>query len=379
VSELVWEPAGLQSHGTIFRTNAQVVQQMDWELVKALFMVLFTAGLIWGVSDLLQRSARSLGARLRLPDSVMGAVFYAIPSSMPEFCIAVIAVLFIDKSGFSIGVGTVAGSAVYNVLVIPALSVLFAAAAARKRKKKDLPGAQVFERIVVTKHVLKRDGLTYFLVVVLLAALVVPLGMSKWLAVLFLFCYLGYVGLLWRDAHRHRKTEASRQVRDDVWPLGKAIAILILAMVITGVACYFLVEATVDISTKLSIHPYVVAVLVTAAATSIPDTAISVLAARDEGEESEESIVNAFSSNIFDILVCLSVPALLVTGTVNIDASESGVTIGLLALFTIITLAVMRKSRGLTVKGSYALLGMYVAFVLSAIFNHQILGTLGLE
>lgn len=352
---------------------------MDGELAEALFKVLLTAGLIWGVSDLLQRSARSLGARLRLPDSVMGAVFYAIPSSMPEFCIAVIAVLFIDNSGFSIGVGTVAGSAVYNVLVIPALSVLFAAGADRKRKKRGQAGAKSFSRIKVTGHVLKRDGWTYFFVVVILAALVVPLGMSKWLAVLFLLCYLGYVALLWRDAHRHRKTEASRQVREDVWPLGKSIIILIVAMTVTGVACYFLVEATVDISTRLAIHPYVVAVLVTAAATSIPDTAISVLAAKDEGEESEESIVNAFSSNIFDILVCLSVPALLVSGTVAIDASESGVTIGLLALFTIITLAIMRKSRGLTVRGSYALLGMYVAFVLSAIFNHQILMALGLE
>ena len=343
---------------------------MAGSLVIALITVLVTAAVIWLVSYFLQQSARSLGSRLRLPDSVMGAVFYAIPSSFPEFCIVVIAVLFIDSSGFSIGMGTVAGSAIYNVLVIPALSVLFAAAAAKKKKV-------TFKKIEVSSHVLKRDGLTYVLVVGLLAAVVVPFGMSKWLAVLFVLAYLGYLGLLWRDAHRPRKTEASRVNKEDVWPVGPAIVVLLLAMVATGVACYFLVEATVDIAETFSIHPYVIAVLITAAATSVPDTAISVLAAKDEGEQAEESIVNAFSSNIFDILICLSVPVLLVAKPVEVEASESAVTIGLLALFTAVTLLLIGKGKGVNVRTSYWLLVMYLVFVLSAIFNNQILGWFG--
>ena len=60
-----------------------------------------------------------------LSDGVKGATINAISSSLPELLTTIFFLVFLkDAKGFSGGIGTVAGSAVFNAMIIPAFSVL---------------------------------------------------------------------------------------------------------------------------------------------------------------------------------------------------------------------------------------------------------------
>jgi len=335
--------------------------------IAALVLVVST-GAIWFFSDKLERSARALGYYLQMPASVKGAVLYAVPSSFPELCIAILAVATVDPPVYSVGVGTIAGSAVFNLLIIPALSVLLAGKAA---------GGQRTEAIEVSGHVLRRDGLYYLAVVCIFITVALTDSMNHLIAGLFILAYIAYVFILYLDTRKHKaRKDGSAEEAPPNMTLAKAVTVLLVSIAIVGGFCYLMVEATIVIAERLAIHPYVVAVIITAAATSVPDTVISVIAARQGGAGSEESIVNAFSSNIFDILICLSIPV-FIASEVGLDAGEAAVSLVLLAVLTVVVLIMMAVKSRVSRRKGWVLLTLYVVFVLSAIFNNRILAALG--
>ena len=305
-------------------------------MLMSVVIILIATGVIWWFSNKLEDAAHALGEYLRLPASVKGAVLYAIPSSFPEFATAMVAVLWGEKPEFGIGLGTVAGSAVFNILLIPALSVLAATTAIRK-------SGQETNGIYISPRVFVRDGLFYLAVVIAFICVVFSGEFKIMYAWLFLGGYVFYVGMLYVDTRRHRETaEELADDEEERMSLGGAITWLVVSMSVLGVACFYLVQSTIVISSTLGVNSYVVAVVLTAAATSIPDTLISVAVARKSGVEAEGAIVNAFSSNIFDILICLSVPVLFYGSAIPTDYTESGLSVILLAICTIVTLVLCK-------------------------------------
>jgi cation:H+ antiporter len=345
-------------------------------VIESLGIILLATILIWWFSERLESVANVIGSHLRMPESVKGAVLYAIPSSFPELATATLAVIALDEPVFEVGVGTIVGSAVFNLLVIPALALIAAAAYMKKRGRS-------MNAINISPEVFLRDGVFYLFVVLLFIGVVLTGTFSKVFAWVFLGLYGLYVYKLYRVTKKHRrdtsKTTAVTPEDADRMSLARASIWLVLSTFMIGLACYFLVEQTIVVSEYLAINPYVVAVILTAAATSIPDTIISVAAAKQSGEDSEAAIVNAFSSNIFDVLVCLSVPTLLFPGELHIKLSDSIVSLVLLAVMTFVTLAMIRVGNRVTKTKAYILLAMYAVFVVCAVLNTPIIEWLGLE
>ena len=87
-------------------------------LVNALAIVVAT-GFIWLGSGWLEESAEGLAAHYGLPAVVQGSVVVAVGSSFPEFATVIVAAL---AGVFDMGIGAVVGSAIFNILVIPALA-----------------------------------------------------------------------------------------------------------------------------------------------------------------------------------------------------------------------------------------------------------------
>jgi cation:H+ antiporter len=82
-----------------------------------------------------------------------------------------------------------------------------------------------------------------------------------------------------------------------------------------------LAEAVIEAAAALGIPTYFTAVVLAAAATSVPDTVLSVKDARNG--RYDDAVSNALGSNIFDIAVSLGLPLLaysLVFGTVELNA-----------------------------------------------------------
>ena len=133
-------------------------------IALCLGLIIATMVVIWRASDGFETASELLGENLS--DGVRGATINAIGSSMPElFTTLFFLVVLKETEGFAGGLGTTAGSAIFNGMIIPAVVILA------------VVGAGVVQRVNVSRKVLYRDGLS------LLAAeaiLIFLIGGTSW-------------------------------------------------------------------------------------------------------------------------------------------------------------------------------------------------------
>lgn len=157
-----------------------------------------------------------------------------------------------------------------------------------------------------------------------------------------------------------------------------APAILMASTLVAAAACYILVELTRDSAVKLQIPAFFVAVILTAAVSSIPDTFVS-LGSANRGDDSG-AMANVFGSNIFDICIGMSIP-LLVGCYLNewqpiklIDENDQTLrgVVGLrvfLFVLTIIGIGWMWWAKRLTRRAGWGFVMLYASFVMYAILG----------
>ena len=153
--------------------------------------------------------------------------------------------------------------------------------------------------------------------------------------------------------------------------------LLILSMLIIGSACLLLVVACEFIGSDtytflgyefngLNIPIMFVAVILASAATSVPDTIISVRDAKNGNYN--DAVANALGSNIFDICFALGFPLFmycLIYGPINMDptvvefSSELRI---LLLVFTILAFFVYYIGKYMGKIKAFILLSMYILF-----------------
>ena len=267
-------------------------------------LIMISTIVIWRAGDFFSPAATYIQNKHDIPQSIKAAVIDAIASSFPEFCVAVIAVIMLGRA--EVGIASIVGSALYNVLVIPAAAGLVAASP-----------------MVISKEVVWRDNL-YYLGVTLLLGAMLWLFPNEWgagVAVIFLLAYLGYVFLLQRDFKKSKNQNADshkpdiledKTEDDDELELKsekKAWIWLVSMMILMGGATHLLVESSLALGDMLGIDGVLMGFVVIAAGTSVPDTALSVISAKKGHYDA--AVSNVFGSNIFDICICLSVPILL--------------------------------------------------------------------
>ena len=220
-----------------------------------------------------------------------------------------------------VGISSIVGSALYNVLVIPAAAGLVATSP-----------------MIISREVVWRDNIFYFGVVLLLGAMLwqFPNEWGAGVALLFLLAYIGYVVLLHRDFKKSRNQESdeiiTEEVEEDEEDLleltseKKAWLWIMLMMFVMGGASHLLVESSLALGDMLGIDGVIMGFVVIAAGTSVPDTALSIISAKKGHYDA--AVSNVFGSNIFDICVCLSIPILLALAMsgepTNIDLPQTG-------------------------------------------------------
>ena len=267
-------------------------------------LIMISTIVIWRAGDFFSPAASYIQNKHDIPQSIKAAVIDAIASSFPEFCVAVIAVIMIGRA--EVGIASIVGSALYNVLVIPAAAGLVAASP-----------------MVISKEVVWRDNI-YYLGVTLMLGAMLWLFPNEWgagVAIIFLLAYLGYVFLLQRDfkksklqgADSHEPDILDDKTEDDdeleLKSEKKAWVWLVSMMIVMGGATHVLVESSLALGDMLGIDGVLMGFVVIAAGTSVPDTALSVISAKKGHYDA--AVSNVFGSNIFDICICLSIPILL--------------------------------------------------------------------
>jgi len=313
------------------------------ELMIAIAVILVASIVIYYIGSFFARASSNLGDYLKMPRSVKGATFDAIASSLPELLVALYAVIFFNK--FEVGIGTIAGSALFNLLVIPGICVLVSPV--------------VFK---VSKKVITRDALFYILSVFVL--LVLLLYFKTWglvIAIILIAFYFLYLFEIVSHISKYRKKK--NYEKPEGMKLSKEILIALGCVVVIGIATFFLTKSSIDLSTVLGVSPIIIAFSVTAAATSVPDMVISIVNAK-KGDVTDATS-NVFGSNIFDIFMGLGIPLLIYSifvGSVEIVFDNLEIIIGLLGS-TILVLYFFADNHTLTKKQGILLLLIYAAFL----------------
>jgi len=302
---------------------------------------------IWKGSEYFERAAERLSRYYGLPVAVHGAIVVAVGSSFPELSSVVISTVL--HGDFSLGVGGIVGSAIFNLLVIPALSALFS------------------ENLEATRDIVHKDAQFYVIsvlvlfIVFALGATYVPGGtneaavLTPTLAVLPVATYGIYVFLHQQDASDHVADEAL-----DVRPL-REWAVLAVALLVIAVGVEGIVRAALSLGAIFDTPTFLWGLTVIAAGTSLPDAFVSINAARND--DSVTSLTNVLGSNTFNLLVAIPVGVLL-AGSATINFLAAIPTMGFLALATLVFIVFARTGLELTDLEAYGFLGLYGVFLL---------------
>ena len=142
--------------------------------------------------------------------------------------------------------------------------------------------------------------------------------------------------------------------------MGREWGKLAVGLIVILVAVEQLVGGVESLSHTFGIPEFLAGVTIIAAATSLPDTLVSVRSAR--AGKSATSLGNVFGSNTFDLLVAIPVGVLIV-GSVPVDFAVAIPMFGVLTLATVLLFTILRTDLSLTGVESYGLLAAYLLFV----------------
>lgn len=320
-------------------------------------LIFFTCLFIWRACDGFETASEYIGRDLS--EGVRGGTINAISSSLPELFTTLIALFVLaDKDGFSVGIGTTAGSALFNGMIIPAACIFAVVGAV-------VMGVKVTSVNVSTKVVL-RDGLALILCETLLIFLINGDALHWWQGLVLMGLYLGYLAYMLlsmksveggdddEEEEEDDEDEAKgpiatlffwmsggpildlerffigekhkQQIKDGTW---NGWPLLIASATVIGLACFLLVKACEWLGTGpgnethadyaflgmtltgFGMPTMFVAVIFASMATSVPDTVISIRDAQDG--DYDDAVANALGSNIFDICFALGFPLFIYT------------------------------------------------------------------
>jgi cation:H+ antiporter len=322
---------------------------------------------------------------------VRGATINAIGSSMPELMTAFFLLfLYHDRDGFAAGIATTAGSAIFNAIIIPALCIL-----AVRYKGVVRAGTAVREKIKeieISKRSVLRDGFFLLLAEGLLIILLGNKTFVWWMGGLLIGVYGLYFLFLMRGFGGDAEDDDGDDDNDDDgdddespstlralitfdfnnllfngkrYTTSSAWVVLSLATAVIGVACWQLAEAVMMSSSALGVPAYFTALVLAAAATSAPDTVLSVKDAL-RGDY-DDAVSNALGSNTFDITVALGLPLIvyaLLFGDITVQsAAETQDLRIILFAVTAFVLVAFLIGRRITIIYAYMFLTVYAAWL----------------
>lgn len=260
-------------------------------MTQFLLFIVGLAALTFG-AEVLVRGASRIALTFGLSPLVVGLTIVAFGTSAPEIAVAIDAAL---AGQSDLTIGNVVGSNICNILLILGLSSLIGPlAVAGQVVRQEVPvmiGASVLVVAMAWGGIIGRvEG------IILFALLVV------------------YVVFLIRQSRRasrseqeHYGEELPEATWDRHWSVQAGMVMAGLALLVIGAD--LLVDAAVIFAKFLGVSDLVIGLTVVAIGTSLPEVATSVMAAW-RGER-DMAIGNAVGSNVFNLLGCLGLGAMM--------------------------------------------------------------------
>lgn len=318
------------------------------DVIALLGLAVVATAVVWKGSTWLETSANRLAAGYGVPAIVQGAIIAAAGSSMPELVSVILATMLHGE--FELGVGAIVGSAVFNLLVIPAAAVLVGS------------GTMSTGRDLVYK-----EALFYMLAVAALlltfslAVIYNPLegaglqgNVTRSLALFPLLLYGLYVFTQYLDTTEYTGTADADVDLVSTW-LWFGLGLVVIIAGVEG-----LVRSAIGLGDAFGTPAFLWGMTVVAAGSSVPDAFVSVAAAR--ADRPAVSLANVLGSNVFDLLVAVPV-GVLVAGTLTITFAHIVPMMAFLIFATIVFFTIARTDMLLSRSEAWLLLVLYGLFV----------------
>lgn len=350
--------------------------------LSAFFSITLSMLIIWRSSDGFEVASEYLGRNLT--DGVRGATINAVGSSMPELFTTLFSLILLGEvDNFAFGIGTTAGSAIFNSMIIPAVAILA------------VIGYGIAKKVNVSRKVILRDGIGLIIAELILIYMISGNHLTWVHGLALMLTYVVYVVYMFSTMKKIDGTRAFKESQEtdkvqsrarkrsilkafilldfkDVFVREKinvvnAWILLLFSMLVIGLACIVLIHSCELLSEELGIAPYFIAVVLASAATSVPDT---ILSYRDAvAGQYDDAVANALGSNIFDICFALGFPLfaftlfngpIIMTPETVANVAELQAS---LVILTIIAFAIYYFNNGLKQIHAILLLGLYVLFI----------------
>ena len=302
---------------------------------------------------------------LKLSSDVTGATLMAVGSSAPELFVALFAV-FKPGEHEAIGIGSIVGSAIFNLLVIVGATALV-----RNTKLTWQPVVRdlIFYAIAVSLLILfLRDG-TFTLiesVTLIIIYILYVIAAFYWRKILP-YQDISYRENEEKDCGKKGITWIFDRFLCRLFPGNKYYYLAFLqSITIIALLSWILVELAVLTAAYLKIPEAVVALTVLAIGTSVPDLFSSLIVARQG--RGDMAVSNAIGSNIFDILIGLGLPftIYMFIHSSSVSANEgnliNSIIILLVSVLLLFLLLIFSKWKIGKISGTFLLL-LYIIYI----------------
>jgi len=327
-----------------------LVAQLGLVIGVGLFIVVGIALLKQGADGLVNGSS-NLGLRMGISKVMTGLTIVAFGTSAPELVVSTLTAL---DGKPEICLGNVIGSNLANTALILGVSALISP-------------------IAIQKSTLRREGLHSLLsIVIVLILAVISVQLDRLDGILLLAFFAIWMIWLIRDAKGQAKGQVEALTHEvpnyqpRSWMVDLAYSSAGLLGLVLG--ANLLVEGAILSAKTMGIPVGFIGITVVAIGTSLPELAVSIVAAMKG--HSELTVGNVFGSNIFNALLILGVACLIrpfefVPTPLDGQAALSTLTIDLpytVLICGLILPMMIYKSRLGRLRG-LLLLGLYVGFI----------------
>lgn len=325
------------------------------------------------------KSLDVLAKWLKLPSSVSGATLMAFGTSAPEISTALVA-LFAEGTQPATGVGSIVGSAIFQILVVVGFAAIV--------KASTLDWRPVL-----------RDSSFYALSIVLLIIFVWDDRFTLIEAAIMVATYFLYLAFLWYWSRNVTEDEEEPVEPPELPPRPDSFArslsrivtmpfdlivrllpdpcehpswtlpVFVICLALIGFACYWMVLAAEALAVSLSVPPAIIALTILAGGSSIPELISSAIVSRQG--RGDMAIANAIGSNTFDVLMSLGLPVLLYCAMYGDVEGLGGATItsSILLLFATLVMVIgLLAAQRFRVGRPFGLflVALYVVYVVAA-------------
>ena len=264
------------------------------ELLKSAIILVIGFVLLIKGADFFVEGSSSVAKKFNVPSLIIGMTIVAMGTSLPELAVSVTASM---TGNNTLAVSNVAGSNIFNLMVVCGACALFAP-------------------LTIEKNTLLKE----FPFSIICAGLLVVLGflgmsLGRVDGIIFLVIFIVY--LLWmirsakqaRNAGDKLEEEEEELVEEEIkiLPMWKCLLFIVGGMIAIKFGGDFVVDGASSIAAGFGLSQTLIGLTIVALGTSLPELVTSIVAARKD--EVDMALGNVIGSNIFNILLILGVAA----------------------------------------------------------------------